>query len=88
MTEDEAKATLKKEGYTHIFTWFDSPEEYYTPHTHPEDRDHIIIQGEATIDMNGESHVYRVGDRFLLPANVSHAATIGPEGSTYVFGKK
>jgi quercetin dioxygenase-like cupin family protein len=87
MTEDEAKVVLKREGYNNIYTWFDSPDEEYPMHAHPNVRKHIVVQGDMTVEINNEKKDYQAGDEFTVEANTSHAAVMGPEGCTYVVGE-
>ena len=88
MTEAEAKDILKRERYTNIYTWFDSPEETYPTHTHPQERSFIILEGSMSIEMNGEKIDHQPGDRFTIPAMDEHASSVGPDGCTYVTGER
>ena len=88
MTEADAKAIFRKEGYHNVYTWFDSPEEEYPTHAHPTQRSHFVIQGQMTVTMNNETRTYHPGERLDIDANVEHLSVVGPEGCTYVVGER
>jgi hypothetical protein len=41
-----------------------------------------------TLTVNGESHLYRAGDRFDVPAGVTHSAVMGRLGCRYIVGER
>lgn len=88
MTEADAKNRLQQAGYTNVYTWFDSPDENYGNHTHPNERSFIIIEGSMTIGMDDEVQEYSADDQFTIPAHHEHSSTVGPEGCTYVTGER
>lgn len=88
MTEDEAKTQLESEGYSNVSAWLDSPDFSYPAHVHTLTTAHIIIEGEMVLTMEGVEHTLHPGDRFEVPAGMSHVATMGPDGCTYVSGEK
>jgi mannose-6-phosphate isomerase-like protein (cupin superfamily) len=49
---------------------------------------HIILSGELTLTMNGESKTYYVGERCDVPANAVHCAKMGPHGCRYLIGER
>ncbi|MFM0002035.1 cupin domain-containing protein [Paraburkholderia dipogonis] len=57
-------------------------------HEHPFEAKALILEGEMSIRMDDEVRAYRVGDVFNLPANKPHAERFGPNGVTYLVGRK
>ena len=44
----------------------------YIEHTHPGDEFLFILEGELILEVEGEDHVLRQGDGFLVPAGTRH----------------
>jgi quercetin dioxygenase-like cupin family protein len=88
MTPREYEEQLRREGFTRIFVWRDSPGAYYPNHTHGTLSAHVILEGEMTLTMNGESRTYRAGERRDVPAGTVHSAKMGPQGCRYIVGEK
>lgn len=88
MDEKQLSAQLRKEGFSHTYTWADGPNAQYPAHTHPTETAHIILSGEMTLTMNGESRVYRAGDRCDVPAGAAHSAQMGRFGCRYLIGER
>ena len=87
---DEAHLTsqLRREGFSHVFVWEDGPNTRYPDHTHHMETAHIILTGEMTLTMAGESKTYRAGERCDVPANAVHSAAMGPRGCRYIVGER
>ncbi len=88
LNESDLRKLLQSEGFTHTFVWEDGPRAFYPDHTHSDLTAHIILDGEMTLSMNGESRTYRVGDRCDVPAGAVHSAQMGPQGCRYIIGEK
>lgn len=43
-------------------------------HQHPEEQIGLMLEGEYEFEMNGEKHMIRPGDLYVVPPNVPHAA--------------
>lgn len=82
------ESQLHSEGFSHTFVWQDGPHAFYPDHTHAGLTAHIILDGEMTVSMNGQSQTYRAGDRFDVPAAAVHSAQMGPRGCRYLVGEK
>ena len=87
-TMDDPEAKLREEGFRRIYTWEDGPDVHYPDHTHPVLTAHIVLAGEMTVTTEGQSRVFRAGDRFDVPAYSIHSATMGPAGCRYLIGEK
>ncbi|KAH8694074.1 hypothetical protein BGW36DRAFT_300482 [Talaromyces proteolyticus] len=93
----ECETMVKRWGFKHVFTWADSSDAYYPPHTHTSVTTHLICRGSLTITYpednqaihNGEvkKETFGVGDRIDVPAGKLHEVWIGKEGCEYVIGE-
>lgn|SRR6267142_88018 len=88
MDEKKLTAQLKGEGFSHTYIWADGPNTRYPEHTHREETAHIILSGEMTLTMNGESHLFRAGERCDVPAGATHSAVMGRLGCRYLIGER
>lgn len=88
MNIHDLEAELHKEGFTHTYVWEDKSETFHSDHTHRTETAHVILDGQMTMKMNGESKMYYAGDRVDVPANTVHSAFIGPHGCKYLIGEK
>ena len=79
---------LRLEGFLHTYVWQDGPNAHYPDHTHPTETAHIILDGEMTLVMGGESATYRAGERVDVPAGAVHSAQMGPSGCRYLIGER
>ncbi|HXX21226.1 MAG TPA: cupin domain-containing protein [Candidatus Acidoferrum sp.] len=84
----ELRKQLESEGFSHTYVWEDGPHAHYPDHTHARLTAHIILDGEMTLTMAGESKTYRVGDRCDVPAGAVHSARMGPRGCRYLVGEE
>jgi quercetin dioxygenase-like cupin family protein len=57
-------------------------------HTHPFEAKALILEGEIRICWSESDQVYKAGDIFSLGANTPHTEHYGPNGVTYLVGRK
>lgn len=88
VSERDARKQLESEGFPHIYVWQDGSHTHYPDHTHVGLTAHIILDGEMTLTMRGESKTYAVGDRCDVPAGAVHSAQMGARGCRYLIGEK
>jgi len=88
MDESVLERQLRAEGFRRTYVWQDSPHTHYPAHTHASLTAHIILDGEMTLTVAGESHTYRAGERCDVAAGAVHAARMGPSGCRYLIGEK
>jgi len=44
------------------------------PHAHPlQEETFEVLEGTLTVELQGEQHIYKEGDRFVVPRGVAHA---------------
>lgn len=79
---------LREEGFAHTYVWQDHPHASYPDHTHPTETAHIILEGEMTLTMDGQTHTFRAGERCDVRAGAVHSAKIGPAGCRCLIGEK
>ena len=88
MDEKKLATQLQNEGFSHTYVWADGPNIHYPEHTHSDETAHIVLSGEMTLTMNGESHLYRAGERCDVPAGAIHSAHMGRFGCRYLIGER
>lgn len=62
------------------YAWGNGPGDRYAAHTHSFHKVLFCVRGSITFLLGTESVLMRQGDRLDLPAGVSHAAAVGPQG--------
>ncbi len=88
MNEKDLEEQLREEDFSHTFVWQDVPHAFYPDHTHATGTAHIILEGEMTLTMDGQTHTFRAGERCDVPAGAVHSARMGPRGCRYLIGEK
>ena len=88
LKEEEFKEQLCRQGFSRVYVWQDGASAFYPEHAHERLTAHIILDGEMTLSMRGVTKTYHVGERFNVPAGVTHAARTGPRGCRYLIGEK
>jgi len=88
MNSSEWEKKLRGEGFDNFFTGNDAPGTFYPEHTHSETTAHVILHGEMTLTVDGETRTYKAGERCDVPARAVHSAKMGPEGCRYLVGEK
>ncbi len=88
MNEEQLTRRLREEGFKHTYVWQDGPDAFYPDHTHPTETAHIILAGEMTLTMGGQTHNFRAGERCDVPAGAVHSARMSAAGCRYLIGEK
>ena len=88
MQERELIDQLQREGFANAYVWEDTPHARYPDHTHRRETARIILSGELTLSMNGESKTFRTGERRDVPANALRSARIGSHGCGYLIAER
>ncbi len=88
MNNAEFVAALERDGYAEISTRTQSPLHHNAAHSHPFDARGLILSGEMTLQFEGKTQTCRVGDTFSMQAGCEHVESFGPEGATYVVGRR
>ena len=88
MVAEEFTQTLTQEGFEPPVTLQREAHGQMDVHTHPFEAKALLQAGEIRIATQGTERGYRSGDIFHVPANEPHAESYGPEGVTYLVGRK
>lgn len=88
MERHEFIDTLTREGFTEIVTVTREADGFMDDHAHPFEAKALILEGELCLRAGAAEQVYRPGQVFHLRANEAHAERYGPEGVTYLVGRK
>lgn len=88
MTRDEFLAELALEGFQQIVTVTREPNLAMDLHAHPFEAKALIIAGDLTIRAGESQRHYRPGDVFHLATHAPHSESYGPDGVTYLVGRK
>ena len=57
-------------------------------HQHPFDACALVTAGDFTLVVDGVSTCYRTGDIFRLAAGTPHLEAAGPQGASYLSGRR
>ena len=82
------EAGLRSDGFDEIFNREYPPGFQATDHTHGFDVRALVLGGEITLKVDGVTRAYRTGDVFVMEAGCVHAEAVGPEGVTYLVGRR
>ncbi len=88
LDESQLEQQLREEGFSHTYVWQDRPYAFYPEHTHATETAHVILEGELTLTMDGQTHTFRAGDRCDVAVGSIHSARMGPRGCRYLIGEK
>ena len=85
--EQEWTEKLESEGYRTIYVVHDEAHKFYTDHTHDTDAMHILLEGDMIVTVDGETSMYKAGDRFETKPHQVHSARMGQYGCSYIVGE-
>ena len=88
MDTTDFEAELKGQGFDAVERKEGAPGFATQPHAHPFDVRGLILSGEFILTTDGTPRTYRAGETFALDAGCMHTERFGPEGSTYMVGRK
>jgi quercetin dioxygenase-like cupin family protein len=80
--------SLTKEGFPEAVLVTREADTAMDEHSHPFEAKALVVEGELHIRVGEEDRLYRAGDVFHLPANLAHSERYGPQGVTYLVGRK
>ncbi|GAB3491244.1 hypothetical protein GCM10027399_09150 [Curvibacter fontanus] len=79
---------LQAAGFEQITLVTREPEGFLDAHTHPFEARALILSGEITLVCQGQEQRYRPGEIFHLALAEPHTERYGPQGVTYLVGRK
>lgn len=68
--------------------WSDDAGATYASHAHPFPEVRVVVEGSMTIICGAAEHELRAGDRFDVDPDTEHSAVVGPDGVTYLAGRR
>jgi quercetin dioxygenase-like cupin family protein len=88
MDATEFEGSLKRAGYQDIETKKVAANTATQPHSHAFSVRALVLAGDLTLTSEGHSRTFRAGDTFEMTAGCVHSEQHGPDGSTYLVGRK
>ena len=88
MDENEFKTALLKEGFNDIDVRTIAANVHNKSHAHEFDVRALMLAGELTLSAQGKPTTYRAGEIFTLSAGCEHVEQFGPQGATYLVGRR
>jgi quercetin dioxygenase-like cupin family protein len=82
------EAGLRQDGYEGPLDRRMEAGQEVREHTHPFDARLLILEGEFILGRDGGTRRYGPGEAFEVPAGVPHTERFGPEGATYLVGRR
>lgn len=82
------EAGLRRDGFDEIFNREYPAGFQASAHTHAFDVRALVLGGEITLTVDGVEQAYRSGDVFVMDAGCRHAEAVGPEGVSYLVGRR
>jgi hypothetical protein len=75
-------------GFEEVLTRHWLPNQFIDTHTHPFEVRALVLEGELALGCDGQARTYRAGEIFTLKAGEPHTERYGPQGATYLVGRK
>ncbi len=88
MDIDAFRRELAAEGYDEVVERRWEPAAVAPEHRHPFTAKALVTDGRMVITCAGEAREHAAGDVFYIEAGTPHEETYGPEGATYLVGRK
>ena len=87
MERTEFEARLRAEGFE-VEESRSAPNHATTPHAHPFDVRALVLSGGLTLHSQGQARRYGPGEVFEMSAGCEHFERHGPEGGSYLLGRR
>jgi quercetin dioxygenase-like cupin family protein len=88
MNVQDFEASLRQDGFTELLARQQPPGYFLGDHQHAFDARALVIQGDITLTVAGSVSAYPTGTVFELAAGTLHQEQTGPEGVTYLVGRR
>jgi quercetin dioxygenase-like cupin family protein len=82
------EASLREDGFGDAERKDGQPGFSCAPHTHPFDVRVLVLRGEFGLVRDGATQTFGAGDVFAMEAGCEHAESFGPQGASYLVGRK
>jgi len=87
MNRTAFEAELLRDGYQVVVNTM-QPGAINPEHAHDFDARLLVVAGEMTTVIGDQRNTYKVGDTFAMTNGCRHSEHAGPEGATYVAGRR
>ena len=77
-----------QQGFVEIQTREVPAHTHNTLHAHPFEVRALMLDGELSLDCDGETRTYRAGEVFTMAAGRSHVEQFGETGARYLVGRR
>jgi quercetin dioxygenase-like cupin family protein len=88
MDTDTFKHELGELGFNEVLTRTWPANQFVDTHTHSFAVRALMLEGELVLNCGGQDRVLRAGDIFTLDANQPHTEHYGPQGASFLVGRK
>ncbi len=88
MTHEDFIGALRAGGFQEPVTVQREAGGFLDMHAHPFEAKALVLTGELSIATAAQDCRYQAGDVFHLAADMPHTERYGPEGVTYLVGRK
>jgi len=88
MTPQAFAEQLRREGFDEVAGKSLPASQFDDSHTHPFEVKALVTEGEVALGVAGVVTTYRVGDVFTMASGCVHTEQYGPQGVSYVVGRK
>ncbi|MBU8541256.1 cupin domain-containing protein [Falsiroseomonas tokyonensis] len=82
------EAGLARDGFLETVERDLAPSEATPEHRHPFDARLLILSGSLVLAQGEARHSYGPGEVFDVPRDAPHAEIAGPEGASYLAGRR
>lgn len=88
LTAEAFESDLRREGFTVTYGGA-RPNTVFEPHTHGDDELRImVLKGSVSVVRGNASETFTAGQHCVVEAGCMHSDIIGPEGASYIIGRR
>ena len=87
MNTEQFTQELQRDGFD-VSTKSMGANIHNSTHSHPFEVRAVMLSGELTLRYEGITQMCRAGDVFSMRAGCEHEEQFGPEGATYLVGRR
>lgn len=88
MDQSAFEAELREAGYSETVRGSRPPHDANEPHAHDFDIRALVLEGEITLIVDGQSTSYGAGEVFEMAGGCEHAERVGPRGVSTLAGRR
>ena len=88
MDQTAFRSELARDGFDEVDTRSIAPDLYNPSHSHAFEVRALMLAGELTLAWADQQRTFKPGEIFTMAAGCEHTEWFGPEGATYLVGRK